>query len=271
MKNALKIFALVVVAALATGCTRIETGEVGLRVGFDKQVKNEELLPGSFNQTIIGSVMTFPVKEVAVKVDDLNPQAADNSTMKDFDLTVIYNINPSQIAEIYNTKNKSFHAVHNGDTYLMYNYIFNATRNAVYKAARKHEALNMGDNRALMESEIRDTVTRTLADEKLDGVIIITQVLIRNVIPADTVVESANALVRAKNETKQKEAEVRTAKLEAERIQALAQNAGAIQYMDAQARMMQAEAAKITAQSIAQFKGGTLVLNGQTPVLNVGK
>jgi hypothetical protein len=268
-----KVFVLSAIAAsvLMTGCTRIETGEVGLRVGFDKQVKNDELLPGSFNQTLVGDVLTFPVKEVAVKVDDLNPQAADNSTMKDFDLTVIYNINPSQIAEIYNTKNKSFHATHNGDTYLMYNYIFNATRNAVYKSARKHEALNMGDNRTSMEIEIKEGITKTLNDEKLDGTITITQVLIRQIVPADSIVASANELVRAKNETKQKEAEVRTAKLEAERIQALAQNAGAIQYMDAQTRMMQAEAAKITAQSIAQFKGGTLVLNGQTPVLNVGK
>jgi hypothetical protein len=173
-------------AVLMTGCTRIETGEVGLRVGFDKQVKNEELMPGSFNQTIIGDVLTFPVKEVAVKVDDLNPQASDNSTMKDFDLTVIYNINPSQIAEIYNTKNKSFHANHNGDTYLMYNYIFNAARNATYKAARKYEALNMGDNRAAMEVDIKDNITKTLSDEKLDGTITITQVLIRQIVPADS-------------------------------------------------------------------------------------
>ena len=258
-------------AVLMTGCTRIETGEVGLRVGFDKQVKNEELLPGSFNQTFIGDVLTFPVKEVAVKVDDLNPQASDNSTMKDFDLTVIYNINPSQIAELYNTKNKSFHATHNGDTYLMYNYIFNATRNATYKAARKYEALNMGDNRATMEVDIKDAIAKTLSDEKLDGTITITQVLIRQIVPADSVVASANELVRAKNETKQKEAEVRTAKLEAERIQALAQNAGAIQYMDAQARMITAEAAKIQAQGIASFKGQTLVIGGPSPVLNVGK
>jgi len=258
-------------AVLATGCTRIETGEIGLRVDMSKQISNNELAEGSWNQTIIGDVLTFPVKEVAVKVDDLNPQAADNSTMKDFDLTVIYNINKSQVAEIYNSKNKSFHAKHDGDTYLMYNYIFNATRNAVYKSARKYEALNMGDNRTPMEIEIKELITGTLAAEKLDGTITISQVLIRQIVPADTVVESANALVRAKNETKQKEAEVRTAELEAKRIQALAQNSGAIQYMDAQTRMMNAEAAKITAQSIAQFRGGTLVLGGQSPVLNVGK
>ena len=53
---------LIAAAVLATGCTRIETGEVGLRVGFDKQVKNEELLPGSFNQVIIGDVLTFQSK-----------------------------------------------------------------------------------------------------------------------------------------------------------------------------------------------------------------
>lgn len=268
-----RIFSLSILAAtmLTVGCTRIETGEVGLRVGFDKQVKNEELLPGSFNQTLVGSVLTFPVKEITVKVDDITPQAADNSTMKDFDLTVIYNINQTQIAELYNTKNKSFHLTRDGDTYLMYSYIFNAARNATYKAARKHEALNMGDNRTVMESDIKDGIIQTLADEKLNGVINITQVLIRNIVPADSIVLSANELVRAKNETKQKEAEVRTAKLEAERIQALAQNAGAIQYMDAQARMLQAEAAKITAQSIANFKGQTLVIGSANPAVNVGK
>ena len=77
-------------AVLMTGCTRIETGEVGLRVGFDKQVKTEELLPGSFNQVIIGDVLTFPVKDVNVKLDDMTPIAKDNSTMKDFDAIVIY-------------------------------------------------------------------------------------------------------------------------------------------------------------------------------------
>ena len=239
------ILAAVALGVLATGCTRIETGEVGLRRGFDKQVKTEELLPGSFNQTIIGDVLTFPVKEVAVKIDDLTPQAKDNSTMKDFDAVVIYNINQSQVAEIYNTKNKSFHATHNGDTYLMYNYIFNATRNAIYKSARKYEALEMGDNRQAIEADVKNIVTQTLADEKLDGTITISQVLVRNITPADSVVQSANDLVRAKNEYKQKEIEVQTAKKEAERMQALSnQGSQSIAYMNAQAALNISEGIK---------------------------
>mgnify|MGYP003343648993 FL=1 len=263
-----KIFtmSLIATAVLATGCTRIETGEVGLRVGFDKQVKTEELLPGSFNQTLIGSVMTFPVKEVAVKVEDLTPLAADNSTMKDVDAIVIYNINQSQVAEIYNTKNKSFHAVHNGDTYLMYNYIYNAARNAIYKSARKYEALNMADNRAVMETEIKDFITKTLSDEKLDGTITISQVLVRNILPADSIVQSANDLVKAKNEYKTEEVKVATAKKRNESMQA---NPTMIPLMMAEA---QADAMRRLPDAISNFKGQTLVINGVvTPNVNTNK
>jgi len=232
-------------AILATGCTRIETGEVGLRVGFDKQVKNDELLPGSFNQTIIGDVLTFPVKDVNVKLDDMTPIAKDNSTMKDFDAIVIYSLNQAQVAELYNTKSKAFHVKHDGDTYLMFNYIYNAARNAIYKEARKYEALDMADNRQQMETAIKEQIQKTLVEEKLDGSITITQVLVRNVVPADSVVESANALVRAKNEFKQKEVEVATAKKEAERMQALSnQGAQSIAYMNAQAALNISEGIK---------------------------
>lgn len=252
-------------AVLMTGCTRIETGEVGLRVGFDKQVKNEELLPGSFNQVLIGDVLTFPVKEVAVKVEDLTPLAKDNSTMKDFDAIVIYNINQSQVAEIYNTKNRSFHAQHNGDTYLMYNYIFNAARNAIYKSARKYEALDMADNRGAMEQEIKESITKTLADEKLDGTITVSQVLVRNVLPADSIVASANELVKAKNEYKTEEVKVATAKKRNESMQA---NPTMIPLMTAEA---QAQYLRELPSAIANFKGQTLIIGGSAqPVVPVG-
>lgn len=262
-----RIFTLSILAAavLATGCTRIETGEVGLRVGFDKQVKNEELLPGSFNQVIIGDVLTFPVKDVNVKLDDMTPIAKDNSTMKDFDAIVIYNLNQSQVAELYNSKSKAFHVKHDGDTYLMFNYIYNATRNAIYKEARKYDALDMADNRQQMEVNIKEQVQKTLTEEKLDGAITVSQVLIRNVVPADSVVESANALVRAKNEYKQKEVEVQTAKKEAERMAALAnQGQQSIAYMNAKAALNISE-------GIKDGKVQTIVVPSNMTGLMIGK
>jgi regulator of protease activity HflC (stomatin/prohibitin superfamily) len=242
-----RIFTLSILAAaiLATGCTRIETGEVGVRVGFDKQVQPGELLPGSFNQVIIGDVLTFPVKDVNVTLENMTPVAKDNSTMKDLDAVVVYNINPQQVSELYATKNRAFHAEFKGDTYVMYNYIVQNARNAIYKAARKYEALDMADNRGEMEKFIQEEIVRNLADEKLDGSIMISQVLIRNVVPADSVVDSANALVRSKNELKQKEVEVKTAEAESRRMAALANNSGAsIQFMQAQAMLNISEGIK---------------------------
>jgi regulator of protease activity HflC (stomatin/prohibitin superfamily) len=242
-----RIFTLSILAAavLVTGCTRIETGEVGVRVGFDRQIQSGELLPGSFNQTMIGDVLTFPVKDVNVTLNDMTPVAKDNSTMKDLDAVVVYNINPQNVAELYSTKNKAFHAEFRGDTYVMYNYVVQNARNAIYKAARKYEALDMADNRSEMENFIKEEIVRNLAEEKLDGSITISQVLIRNVLPSDTVVESANALVRAKNELKQKEVEVKTAEAESRRMAALANNSGAsIAFMQAQAMLNISEGIK---------------------------
>lgn len=239
------MLAFVAVGVLLSGCTRIETGEVGVRVGFDKQIQSGELLPGSFNQVLIGDVLTFPVKDVQVKLDDMTPVARDNSTMKDIDALVIYNINQSQVAELYSTKSQAFHARHNGDIYLMYNYITQTARNAIYKASREYEALDMGDNRQNMEQKVREYMVKSLAEEKLDGALQITQVLIRNIVPADSVVASANDLVRAKNELKQKEVEVKTARMEAERMQALSnQSASSIAYMNAQAALNISEGIK---------------------------
>ena len=265
MKKSILTTSILAAALLATGCTRIETGEVGVRVGFDKQVKQGELVAGSFNQTIIGNVLTFPVKDVSVKVDNLTPLAKDNSTMKDFDAVVIYNINPDRVAELYSSKSKAFHFTSDGDVYLMYNYILQTARNAAYKASREYEALDMADRRADIETSMKDTMTAALASEGLNNSITITQVLVRQITPADSVVQSANDLVRAKNEFKQKTVEVETAKKEAERMQALSnQGSQSIAYIQAQAALNISEGVK-------NGKVQTIIIPSTMTGLMVGK
>ena len=85
MMRSVKVGLVLAAVALTSACTRIETGEVGVRVGFDKQVQSGELLPGSFNQVLIGDVLTFPIKDVNVVLENMTPVAKDNSTMKDLD------------------------------------------------------------------------------------------------------------------------------------------------------------------------------------------
>ena len=265
MKTYQKLLAVAVLAVAATGCTRVQTGDVGVRIGWDKQIQQGELMPGSFNQTLIGDVLMFPVKNVNATVEDLNPVAKDNSTMKDFDLVVVYNINPTQVSEIYSSMNRGFHAMEHGEIYLMYTYIQQVAKNAVYKSAREYEALTMNDHRQDMEESVKTHIQHSLKDEKLDGVITVSQVLIKNILPADTVVASANELVKAKNELQRKEVEVQTAKKEAERMNALAnQSTQSIAYM-------QAQAALNISEGIKNGKVQTIVVPANFNALMMGK
>ena len=245
MNRIAKLAVILAAGSSLAACTRIETGEVGVRRSFDKTIETTELQPGTINQTIFGDVLTFPTKDVQVDIADMTPLAADNSTVADFDMSVIYSINPTSVAELYIEKNRGFHVdTENGDTLLMYNYVRQLGRNAAYKVARRYESLKLADNRAEIEQLVRQEIVQQLAAEKLDAQIDVSQVLVRQVKPADNIVASANALVQAQNEQKRKEVEVKTAKLEAERIAALNANKGATEYMAAMALQDIAEGVK---------------------------
>lgn len=242
-----KIFTVLMVAAMSlslSGCfQRIETGEVGLRIGFDKQVQMGELQPGSFNQTIVGNVLTFPVRDLAINLDDMRAQSSDGSTLSDYDVTVIYSINPSAVGEMYTTKSKSFHAVGEGDTFLMYNYMTTLARTASYKAAALFPAMDSVKSRDQIENETIKFVTEALKNEKLDTSLTLTKVQVRNIQPAQTIIDTANEAIAAQNRLTTVTKQVLIAKQEALRQQELSKPAS-IAYMKAQSELNYSEAAK---------------------------
>lgn len=249
-----KIIIALALMVAATGCTRISTGEVGVRVDMSKQVQMSELPSGSWNQTVFGDVLTFPVKDISLPIENKTPLTADNSALADFDLTVVYNVSPSSVSELYAGKSKSFHASGDGDIYLMYNYITTLVNNATYKTIRQYKALEVADNRAKIEQEILATLNASLVEEKLDASITISAIQVRNVQPNAEILRSATEYVRAQNELKIKATEVEIAKKESERMAALASNSGqSIAYMQAQANLKIAE-------GIAAGKVNTIVV-----------
>lgn len=232
-------------AILATGCTRVETGEVGVRLNASKQIEGNELMPGSWNQTLIGSVLEFPVKDIAVTLENKTPMTKDNSALADFDITIVYSINPTSVSELYSTKSRSFHAEGKEGIFLMYNYMTTLVNNASYKTIRQYNALDVADNRTKLEQEIQQIVTDQLKEEKLDTALQLTVVQIRNVAPNAEILKAATDYVRAQNVLKIKQTEVEIAKKESERMAALAQNSQqSIAYMNAQAVLNISEGVK---------------------------
>jgi len=252
----LKLSFILVALVFAAGCTRIETGEVGVRVNMSKEIQPGELMPGSWNQTMVGDVLTFPTKDIVVALDNKTPMTSDNSALADFDITLVYSITPTAAAELYSTKSKSFHAYDDKskDTFLMYNYMTTLVNNASYKVVREYKALEVADNRAKIEGQIRDIVAAQLKDEKLDMSMQLNVVQIRNILPNAAILASATLFVQAQNELKIKETEVAIAKKESERMAALSANSTAsIAYMNAQATVT-------IANAIAAGKVNTIII-----------
>lgn len=242
MTKFFKLAALVTALVTLQACTRIETGEVGVRMNASKQIEGTELQPGGFYQTLVGSILTFPVKDIAVTLENKTPMTADNSPLADFDITVVYGLNSTSVAELYSTKSRSFHSEGKGDIFLMHNYMSTLVNNAAYKVVRQYKSLEVADNRAKIEAEIQQTVTEQLKTEKLDTAIQLTVVQVRNILPNADILASATQYVKAQNELKVKQTEVDIAKKESERMAALSSNSGqSIAYMQAQAQMKIAE------------------------------
>lgn len=268
IRRVLAVATLAIAAVFSTGCTRITTGEVGVRVDASRQIQGVELMPGSWNQTIVGDVLTFPVKDVPVEINDKRYSTAENSALADFDMTLFYSINPTSVSELYGTKSRAFHFYDEKekDTYLMFNYMATVANNAAYKVVRQYKNLEAADNRQKMEAEVKEAVQEQLKSEKLDGAIIVGGVQIRSILPNSEIQKAATDLVRSANELKIKDNEVKIAEKEAERMKALASNSGqSIAYMQAQANMKIAE-------GIANGKVQTIVVPMDFKgMVNVGK
>lgn len=216
-----KSIALIALSVLAVGCTRIETGEVGLRVNFNGSVEPTELGIG-YHQTVIGDVLKFVSRETNVDLNDLNPQTLEKTPMKDFDAGFTYAVTPTAINEMWTQRSKAFHRVDDHhDWYLMYNFVERIGRNALYKAVAKVPALEVNDKRSQIEIDALEFMRQSLKEEHLDSSIAVTKFYVRNTQLPDSIAASAANVVTQENNRMAKEKEVQIAILEKTRIEAM--------------------------------------------------
>jgi len=240
-----KILAALAVVMAMTACTRVTDGEAGVRISYGGEYDQKELTTG-YHQTMVGDVIKFPIRDLTVSVTDLKPLSSEKSALADLDVNIVYSINPASVSELYTRKARSFHAIDNGQVLLMHEYIKTLVNSAANKAIAKHKSLEVNDQRAQIETDIKDFIIERLKDEKLDTSVNISAVQIKNMLPNQDILKSATDLVRSENDLKIKNNEIKIAMAEAERQKALSANAGqSIAYMQAQAQLTIAEAVKL--------------------------
>ncbi len=252
MKKVIVFGMLVAISSvlLLGGCTRVDTGEVGLRRTFNGTIEPQELSTG-YHQTLIGDVIIFAAKEILLVEENMTPQTRDKTTLADFDVNFTYQVDPGSISEMYvkYSTTANLYSEDSDEIFPMGTFVTSVVRSSAYFAVSEYDALTVNDNRSAIETKIREFANKKLEQEGLAGKVTVSLVNVRNIQLAPAIIESANRVVQAQNDLKAKTTEVEIAKQEALRIEALAKqtDSGYTQLLDAQAGMTTAEALKIAA------------------------
>ena len=90
--------ALIGLMALLTGCTQIDTGNVGV-VKTGGQYKADELQPG-WHFTLFSTVFEVSTKDNVIQFNDMKPKTSDQITVEDLDIDVYYSMNPAKAQEV---------------------------------------------------------------------------------------------------------------------------------------------------------------------------
>lgn len=255
------------------GCGRIETGTVGVRTDFDKHVEMTEMQPG-FYTAFLTDVKEYTVQEIEVKFDNLTPKGKDNLSLSDFDVSLWYQPEASQVAEQYVKYSAMSPCGESGMCYPGYNLVLRTAQGVIFDAVAEFDSLTIHTKREQLESRIKQLLQEEL-DKSDKDVFRITKVVVRQIKTDPKLEESIQAAVQMQKKTEAKELEVKLAQAEARRIVAEAEG---------QAKANTTLAASLTdqfiryrqIQAMEQFAGeGThtvlLPVGGATPLVNVGK
>ena len=211
----LGIFALILLAVLPRSCTRVETGEVGLRKTFTGTVEMVPLGPG-FHQSIVGQVLIFSAREVLVPVKDLHPVTADKLPMEDVDVQFTYKVNPGSIPALYTKYSASYHVEGDREIFVMQRFVEQFVRSAVADSIAKYPALQVNDKRAEIVGAIQDDVNGKIKREGLEKDLTVGQIVFTTVQIPRVIVESTAAVVKAQNEAKAAEFTANVARVSAQ-------------------------------------------------------
>lgn len=206
----------IAIAVLFTGCTQVDTGNVGVEATFG-QVKPETLPPGVY-QTVTKTIIEISAKEVAIEVANLTPKAKDNVTLQDVDLTVYFKIDPARAAQIYTRYSGDLtYYKDSNDTVLAAGLITRVAREAAYTTFATIPASEAHTKRVEIAAGIRSRMQAEIDADAGKGWIQVTNVLVRNIVTDPRLEESIKQAAAVEFQIRQKNQEIDLAKSEAER------------------------------------------------------
>ena len=248
MKKVLLTLIIATIALMATACTRVPPGEVGVKVylnGGSKGVDQEVLGAGRYWIGFNEDLYLFPIfqqnyvwtkdsTEGSPTDESITFQTSDGMSMG-ADIGITYNIPPENVGKVFQKYRKGVDEL--TDVVLR-----NMVRDAFVKYASAYTAEEAYSTK---KSALLDSVkTRVITNAGKDGVVVNDIYYIGSMTLPKQILEALNSKIKAIQDAQRIENEVRSAKAEAEKTVAVAE--GKALAMEAEARGNKALAASIT-------------------------
>jgi len=264
---------LLPIFALLSGCTQIDTGNVGVESSLG-QYKDTEM-PAGVYFSLFKTVHEISIKDNAISLENLTPKSRDNLTMKDFDVDVYYRIDPSKAADLMIKYAGDVARPAQGDGLLVaYSLMVRQSREAAYKAAAIFGASEMHTKRTEIAGSMQESLQNALDADAGKGMIVVTNIIIRNIVTDPSLEASIQEAGKAEFRIKEKEQQILLAKSEAERRRVEAEGEARANRIIAEsltAPLIKLREIEATAKFANQGTHTVLLGGGATPLINVQK
>lgn len=221
--------------------TRI--ADVGIRQTFSGEIE-DTVLEQALYQTLIGDVIKVSKRNLVLNIES-QPIVIEKIPMQEFQLKVNYGIVPENAAIAYKTEKAQHIITQDNEVYLLGQYVHYVAAAAVNDVVSKYKALEVNDNRAIIEVEIKNSINAKLKAQNKDKFVKVNEINILKVSSPKSILDSSLAIVNSQNALKTKQNELETARVETEIKKVLAENASD-KYVD----LLRAEAEKTKADAL---------------------
>lgn len=248
------ILSVVLSSLMVSGCTKINDTQVGISENrFSGEIKDVTLTQG-LHQILTSDVIKVSKRNLVLNVE-AQPIVSEKIPMQSFQMKVNYGIVPENAAIAYKTEKAQHIITDDGDVYLLGQYVQYVANSAINDVVSKYKALEVNDNRAKIETEIKNSINTKLKSQGKDKFVRVNEINILKVSPPQSILNSSLAIVNSENALKTKQNELEVARVESEKQKVLAEQADG-QYIN----LLKAEAEKTKAEAMLKAaETGSLV------------
>lgn len=160
MKGFLVGLLLVVSAVGMMGCTRVGTGELGIVLDVNKEVKAMPVM-NSWELHILDTLHVVDATQVRLMVTDVKAKDIDGILFQDIDAQITYNLNSKGVIDFYR-KTREIDLDSDNNKVLGFRVVSKEARNALVKTIVQFKANQVNTDKATLEAKLKEILTAEL-------------------------------------------------------------------------------------------------------------